>query len=64
VSFPPSRRRNRYDWQRAADEIKYSNGLTKNKLSEYWKQLGGDPVGRDDGRLERPEEIYKMLVGG
>lgn len=55
---------NRGDWQRAADELKYANGLTKNKLSGYWTQLHGDPEGIDDGKLERPEEIYQMLVEG
>lgn len=52
------------DWQLAADELKYSNGKIKNKLSDYWKQLHGDPDGADDGKLERPEEIYKALVNG
>lgn len=42
------------DWQRAADEIKYSNGQKKDKLSDYWLQLHGD-----EGR---PGEIYRMLV--
>ncbi len=55
---------NRQDWQRAADELKYSDGLKKDKLSPYWTQLHGDPDGKDDGRLERPEEIYKMLTAG
>lgn len=34
------------------------------KHSLYWKQLGGDPEGTDDGKLERPEEIYEMILGG
>ena len=55
---------NRGDWQRAADELKYTNGLTKKKLSAYWTQLHGDPDGTDDGKKERPETIYKMLVDG
>ncbi len=54
----------RQDWRRAADELKYSNGLKKDKLSDYWTQLHGDPDGTDDKRLERPEENYKMLVEG
>lgn len=32
--------------------------------SEYWRQLGGDPGGTDDGKLERPEEIAAMLREG
>lgn len=52
------------DWQGAADELKYANGKTKGKLSDYWVQLHGDPDGTDDGKLERPEEIYEMIVGG
>lgn len=34
------------------------------RKSLYWKQLGGDPEGTDDGRLERPEEIYQMIKEG
>lgn len=52
------------DWQRAADELKYVNGLTKTKLSAYWTQLHGDPDGQDDGRTVRPERIYRMLADG
>lgn len=54
----------RQDWQRAADELKYVDGLKKVRLSLYWTQLHGDPDGIDDGKFERPEEVYKMLVGG
>jgi hypothetical protein len=32
--------------------------------SAYWRELGGDSVGTDDGRLERPEEIAAMLRNG
>ena len=46
---------NRGDWAAAAEGI---------KKSLYWKQLGGDPPGTDDGRLERPEEIYQMIKEG
>ncbi len=52
---------NRQDWQRAADEIKYSNGLTKEKLSDYWVQLKGDRVGGDE---TRPQEVYRLLSEG
>lgn len=55
---------NAQDWQRAADELKYANGLKKDKLSGYWQQLHGDPDGTDDKRVERPEENYKLLVEG
>jgi len=43
------------NWEAAAENIRHSL---------YWKQLGGDPPGTDDGKLERPEEIYKMLLEG
>jgi lysozyme len=46
---------NRGDWAAAAEGI---------RKSLYWKQLGGDPPGTDDGRLERPEEIYAMIKEG
>ncbi len=52
------------DWQGAADELKYRDGKKKDRLSDYWVQLQGDPEGQDDGRLERPEEIYLKLVNG
>jgi lysozyme len=38
-----------------------ANGIRK---SLYWKQLGGDPPGTDDGKLERPEEIARMIEVG
>jgi len=34
------------------------------RKSLYWKQLGGDPPGTDDGKLERPEEIADMIEVG
>ena len=43
------------DWAEAAEQI---------RDSEYWRQLGGDPAGTDDGKLERPEEIAMMLRNG
>ena len=43
------------EWTRAADEI---------RASRYYRQLGGDPAGTDDGRLERPEEIMRMIETG
>jgi len=52
------------DWQAAADELKYTNGKTKTKQSSYWIQLHGDPDRTDDGKKERPETIYEMLIGG
>jgi len=47
------------DWGLAADELKYSNGVTKNKLSDYWKQLHGEE--KPDSR---PAEIYQMIKEG
>jgi len=40
------------DWEEAANQV---------NDSAYWRQLGGDPAGTDDGKLERPEEIAQML---
>jgi len=40
------------DWEEAANQV---------NDSVYWRQLGGDPAGTDDGKLERPEEIAQML---
>ena len=40
------------DWNEAADQV---------RDSAYWRQLGGDPIGTDDGKTERPEVIYRML---
>lgn len=42
-------------WEDAAEGI-------RNSL--YYRQLGGDPKGTDDGRLERPEEIAQMIMEG
>jgi lysozyme len=42
------------DWTEAAEQV---------KDSDYWRQLGGDPAGTDDGKLERPEEVALMLKG-
>lgn len=43
------------NWNEAAEQV---------RDSEYWRQLGGDPKGTDDGKLERPEEIAAMLRKG
>lgn len=43
------------DWNEAAEQA---------KDSDYWKHLGGDPEGTDDGKLERPEEIAAMIREG
>jgi hypothetical protein len=43
------------DWEEAAEQV---------RDSAYWRQLGGDPTGMDDGKLERPEEIAGMLARG
>lgn len=52
------------DWQRAADELKYTDGKKKGKLTKYWTELHGDPDGTDDKKRERPEENYRLLVEG
>jgi len=46
---------NNGNWDKAAQYI---------SESKYWRQLGGDPKGTDDGKLERPEEIAQMLREG
>jgi len=43
------------DWEEAARQI---------NDSAYWRELGGDPAGTDDGKLERPEEIAAMVRQG
>lgn len=43
------------EWGKAAAEI---------RASKYYRQLGGDPDGTDDSRLERPEEIVRMIETG
>ena len=43
------------NWEQAAAEI---------RNSKYYRQLGGDPVGTDDGILERPEEIMEIIKTG
>ena len=43
------------DWEEAANQV---------NDSDYWRQLGGDPAGTDDGKFERPEEIAQMLRTG
>jgi lysozyme len=43
------------DWNEAAEQV---------RDSAYWRQLGGDPIGTDDGRTERPERIAAMLREG
>lgn len=43
------------DWNEAAHQV---------NDSEYWRELGGDPAGTDDGKLERPEAIAQMLRVG
>jgi lysozyme len=44
---------NAQNWQRAADELKYSNGLTKNRLSDYYIQVG-----------ERADRVISKLIEG
>ena len=34
------------------------------RKSKYWKQLGGDPEGTDDGKQERPETIADLIEVG
>jgi lysozyme len=49
---------------RAINEGRWTDAAHGIKHSAYWKQLGGDPEGTDDGKLERPEEIAKMIMEG
>ncbi len=40
-------------------------GAAEHMRSSLWyRQLGGDPPGTDDGILERPEELIKMMLTG
>lgn len=41
------------DWQRAADELKYADGLTKDKISGYFLQTG-----------DRAKRVIEKLIGG
>lgn len=43
------------DWDEAAEQL---------RDSAYWRQLGGDPIGTDDGKTERPEVIFRILKEG
>ncbi|MDD5774370.1 MAG: glycoside hydrolase family protein [Candidatus Omnitrophica bacterium] len=49
---------------KAIREGRWKDAANSIKKSLYFKQLGGDPPGADDGRLERPEEIARMIEEG
>jgi lysozyme len=49
---------------KAINEGRWDDAAEGIRKSLYWKQLGGDPPGTDDGKLERPEEIAKLLGEG
>lgn len=49
---------------KAINEGRWGDAANGIRHSQYWKQLGGDPEGTDDGKLERPEEIAMMIQGG
>lgn len=42
-------------WEEAAEAM---------RQSKWYRQLGGDPAGTNDGRIERPETITDMIEGG
>jgi GH24 family phage-related lysozyme (muramidase) len=48
----------------AIDEGNWNEAAHQVNDSAYWRELGGDPMGTDDGKFERPEEIAKMLRDG
>lgn len=48
----------------AINEGRWEDAAKGLRKSLYWRQLGGDPEGTDDGKLERPEEIAQMLIEG
>jgi len=50
--------------KRAIEEGRWRDAAHEVMESAYWAQLGGDPPGADDGILERPEEIARMIEGG
>jgi len=49
---------------RAINEGRWNDAAEGLRKSLYWRQLGGDPPGTDDGKLERPEEVAKLLREG
>ena len=49
---------------KAINEGRWGDAAHGLSHSQYWKQLGGDPDGTDDGKLERPEEIAMMIQEG
>ena len=60
----PSRVRKFQNTNRAINEGRWADAAEGIRKSLYWKQLGGDPPGTDDGRLERPEWVYQMIKEG
>jgi GH24 family phage-related lysozyme (muramidase) len=60
----PSRVRKFVNTNKAINEGRWNAAAEGIRKSLYWKQLGGDPPGTDDGKLERPEEIYQMIKEG
>lgn len=49
---------------KAINEGKWAAASRGIRNSLYYRQLGGDPPGTDDGRYERPEEIADMILKG
>jgi GH24 family phage-related lysozyme (muramidase) len=49
---------------RAINEGRWEDAARGIQNSLYYRQLGGDPPGTNDGRLERPEEICMMIREG
>jgi len=60
----PGRVRKFVNTNRAINSGRWADAAEGIRKSLYWKQLGGDPPGTDDGKIERPEEIYKMIKEG
>jgi len=50
---------------RAAIAARDVEGVCQHMRSSKWyRQLGGDPIGTDDGKEERPEHLIKMFREG
>lgn len=60
----PSRVKKFVTTNKAINAGRWADAAEGIRKSLYWKQLGGDPPGTDDGKLERPEEIYQMIKEG
>jgi len=52
------------DTRRHVEAGRFEEAARHIERSKMYAQLGGDPPGADDGRLERPEELARMMREG